>query len=207
MLRYCLQAGASRNGRRRASFGRLVALRPRECRQKAGKVASLPPTGTGIAPPPALRALGGGAGERDKARAGKGHVPRCQITKVMSTKYAHPHTRSRDGVLVPHTRSSDAFGVRQYPTWSWHLKRPKCIWSLRPPESPQVQLEQHSTNSEICSRDVYSKSSANYLESAISSESAHFLSHASVVLVQLALAFGYRSGSSSNSIWTYQRPF
>ena len=83
---------------------------------------------------------------------------------------------------------------------SWHLKRPKCIWSLRPPESPQVQLEQHSTSSEICSHDVYSKSSANYLESAISSESAHFLSHASVVLVQLALAFGYRSGSSSNSI-------
>ena len=59
---------------------------------------------------------------------------------------------------------------------------------------------QHSTNSEICSRDVYSKSSANYLESTISSESAHFLSHASVVLVQLALAFGCRSLLSTNSI-------
>ena len=151
-------------------------------------------------PPPALRALGGGAGERGKARAGNGHVPRCQITKVMSTKYAHSHSRPSGGVLVPHTRSSDAFGVRQYPTWSWHLKRPKCIWSLRPPGSPQVQLEQHSTNSEIGSRDVYSESPANHLGSAISSEWSRLVANGSLEGDQPACNFANPSHLSRRPI-------
>ena len=60
LLHYCPQAGTSRNGRRRTSFGRAVALRPRECRQKARKVASLPPTGTSAAAPLPPSSLGGG---------------------------------------------------------------------------------------------------------------------------------------------------
>ena len=114
-----------------------------------------------------------------------------------------PHTRSSDGVLVPHTRSSDAFGVRQYPTWSWHLKRPKCIWSLRPPGSPQVQLEQHSTNSEICSRDVYSESSANYLESAISSEWSRLVANGSLEGDQPAFLSGSSDSCPQTPIYTH----
>ena len=100
LLRYRPQAGACRNGRRQTFYGRLVALRPREFEHKVKAAASLPLHGTGAALTQAPELLQGGAGKRDTARASKGHMPWCHITKVMGTKHVSPKASPSGGVWV-----------------------------------------------------------------------------------------------------------
>ena len=105
-------------------------LRPRECRQKARKAASLPPTGTSAAALLPPSSLGGGL-ERGKARAGNGHVPRCQITRVMGSKHVHPKASPSGGVLVALAPLCAFVALLQHPDWAWRLRQPKWIQASR----------------------------------------------------------------------------
>ena len=81
--------------------------------------------------PPSRRALGRGAGERGKARAGNRHVPRCQITRVMGSKHVHPKASPSGGVLVALAPLCAFVALLQHPDWAWRLRQPKWIQASR----------------------------------------------------------------------------
>ena len=107
----------------------------------------------------------------------------------IGTHQSQPHTRSSDGVLVPHSAPRDAVVAPQHQTCSLRSTPPKLFWSSGPPRSPSPHSWHQRSDSEIGRCDGCNKIAASHLVSPSFSEQAHFLSHASVVLAQPACYF------------------
>ena len=107
----------------------------------------------------------------------------------IGTHQSQPHTRSSDGVLVPHSAPRDAVVAPQHQTCSLRFTPPKLFWSSGPPRSPSPHSWHQRSDSEIDRCDGCNKIAASHLVSPSFSEQAHFLSHASVVLAQPACYF------------------
>ena len=152
-------------------------------------------------PPPEL--FGRGAGERSKARAGSGHVPRCQITRVMGTKHVHPKDSPSGGVLVALAPLCAFVALLQHPDWAWRLRQPKWIQASRAARRCIPRSWHQTSDSEIGTCEGCNMGWAGYLTSPTSSERSHFLSRASFVLVEVAWDFVARFLRSTKSICTY----
>ena len=110
----------------------------------------------------------------------------------IGTHQSQPHSRSSDGVLVPHSAPQGTWMAREHPTWSWRPKQPKWFWRSRPPRSSNPNSCHQESDSKTVRCDGCNKRPANHLISPSSSEWLHVVAHGSVGAAQPAETFGTR---------------